>query len=262
MKLNALILDVDGTIVETADVKRAAYNQAFAEFGIEMAWGRNIFKEILLNALPGRELEYFTILKYPEMLKTLENKGFLYEIPARQKVIYRQMLEAGAATMRPGVARLLTDAVSRKIKVALCSTAPRHEYETLIHNQLGQNMVDALSNSVSAEDLCSYSRLQAYCKTMHKLGVPATETVVIDDSPQGCAAAALGASVVATPSIYMIGEKFAGARLTISDLGEPSAPYILMNGHGGQSGYVTVRFLRDWHNSAARVTIPSEALLT
>ena len=42
MALKALILDVDGTIAETADVKRAAFNQAFAEIGLDWVWGRAV----------------------------------------------------------------------------------------------------------------------------------------------------------------------------------------------------------------------------
>lgn len=261
MKLDALIMDVDGTLAETADVKRAAFNQTFAEFGIDMVWGRNIFKEISMHALPGREIEYFTILKYPEMLKTLEHNGLLYEIPARQQVIYRKLLQAGAATLRPGVARLIKDVVSSNLKFAFCSTGPRHEYETLIYNHFGREVVDALQGSVAAEDLSSHSRLRAYRLALQNVGAKPSETVIIDDSPQGCAAAAgLGASVIATPSIYMVGEKFAGARLTISDLGEPTAPFLLMKGHAGNQGYVNVKFLREWHRDASRVRSRAELI--
>ena len=47
MPLKALIFDVDGTIAETEEAHRAAFNVAFAEFGLPWHWDRVKYRELL-----------------------------------------------------------------------------------------------------------------------------------------------------------------------------------------------------------------------
>ena len=43
MKVEALIFDVDGTLVDTEEVHRQAYNQTFARFRFGLGMGRLIY---------------------------------------------------------------------------------------------------------------------------------------------------------------------------------------------------------------------------
>ena len=52
--LNALIFDVDGTLAETEEVHRAAFNRTFAEFGLDWSWDRALYGE-LLKVTGGKE---------------------------------------------------------------------------------------------------------------------------------------------------------------------------------------------------------------
>jgi beta-phosphoglucomutase-like phosphatase (HAD superfamily) len=47
VKLQALIFDVDGTLAETEEFHRAAFNQAFARVGFYWHWDRELYKELL-----------------------------------------------------------------------------------------------------------------------------------------------------------------------------------------------------------------------
>jgi beta-phosphoglucomutase-like phosphatase (HAD superfamily) len=46
----ALIFDVDGTLAETEEVHRRAFNDAFAGMGLDWSWGRSIYKRLLKTA--------------------------------------------------------------------------------------------------------------------------------------------------------------------------------------------------------------------
>ena len=50
----ALIFDVDGTLAETEEVHRRAFNDAFLKMGLDWRWGRTIYKE-LLKIAGGKE---------------------------------------------------------------------------------------------------------------------------------------------------------------------------------------------------------------
>lgn len=247
MALKAIILDVDGTIAETADVKRAAFNQAFAEIGLDWVWGRVVFQNILACTLPGGEATYFARNRHPDLLNQLARNGALDQVQKRQQVIYRGLLETGAAQLRPGIARLMAEAIAGRVKLALCSTGPRQDFETLLYNRFGHEMLDALTTSVAAEDLTRTTVAQAYRLCLERLKIPAQHAIVIEDSSLGCAAAnRLGLTVVATPSQYTMGEKFREAALVISDLGHPAAPFTVLQGDAAGINYTTLAALRIW----------------
>lgn len=251
MALKAIILDVDGTMAETADVKRAAFNQAFAEIGLDWVWGRIVFQQILNSTLQGGEAAYYARVRHPDLAIALQQNGALAQINRRQQMIYRSLLEAGAAQLRPGIARLMAEAVSGRVKLALCSNGPRQEFETLLYNRFGREMVDALAASVSSEDVKVATPVQAYQLCLKRLALSPQDVVVIEDSAAGCAAAArLGMTVIATPGQYSIADHFRDAALVISDLGHPAAPFSVLRGDACSVGYASIAALRLWHAHA------------
>jgi hypothetical protein len=50
----ALILDVDGTLAETEELHRQAFNHAFAHHGLDWQWDRALYKD-LLRITGGKE---------------------------------------------------------------------------------------------------------------------------------------------------------------------------------------------------------------
>jgi beta-phosphoglucomutase-like phosphatase (HAD superfamily) len=48
----ALIFDVDGTLAETEEAHRAAFNRAFAEACLDWHWTRDMYRD-LLNTTGG-----------------------------------------------------------------------------------------------------------------------------------------------------------------------------------------------------------------
>ena len=50
----ALIFDVDGTLAETEELHRRAFNDTFAEWGLGWQWSRAVFAR-LLKATGGKE---------------------------------------------------------------------------------------------------------------------------------------------------------------------------------------------------------------
>lgn len=246
MPVKALVFDVGGTIAETADVKRAAFNQTFSEVGLDWVWGRAAFAQVQASALPGSEAEFYALLRHPDLFNKLERNGLLDRIPERQQQIYLNLLEAGAAPLRPGVARLMAEAITSRVKLAICSTGPRAEYETLLFNRFGLEITEALDATIAAEDLQGASPVQAYRQLVEGLSLPPRDIMVIEDSARGCAAAAsLGMGVVATPGLYTLGDKFVGARLVVSDLGHPAAPFSIIEGEAAGVGHLTLDVLNN-----------------
>ena len=65
-----------------------------------------------------------------------------------------------------------------------------------------------------------------YFEALEALGVGPAHAVAFEDSANGLRAARrAGITVVATPSLYLTREDFAGAAAVVSNLGEPGRPF-------------------------------------
>lgn len=248
MVLKALILDVDGTLAETAEVRRAAYNRAFEEFRLGWFWTRAMYRTIQNGALPDREIEYFATNHSPVLFRTLKDENKIAGLRQFQEDTYLDFLDAGAAPLRPGAARLIADAVSSDIKLALCSLGNRTEIESLVFKHFGLEIMQALTCTVAREDLHTVSALSAYGLALQRLGCAPQNAIAIDDRGDGInAVAQLGMAAIAVPGDLTLGQNFDNAQLVLSDLGHPAAPFNVLKGRYFGAGHLTVDGLRTWH---------------
>lgn len=76
---------------------------------------------------------------------------------------------------------------------------------------------------LTSEDIChGKPHPEIYLTAANRLGVPPAEMLVLEDSEQGCrAAAAAGAFTVAVPAAHSRKHDFSGAALVVDDLADP-----------------------------------------
>src|SRR6202011_1965889 len=99
MPLEALIFDVDGTLAETEEAHRRSFNEAFAAFGIDWSWDRELYRE-LLQVTGGKE----RLQHYIEVWKPRGSEMVLArfaEIYDETSVRYAALVKAGGAPARP-----------------------------------------------------------------------------------------------------------------------------------------------------------------
>jgi Haloacid dehalogenase-like hydrolase len=105
MALQALIFDVDGTLAETEEMHREAFNQAFASFGLGWNWAPPLYKE-LLRITGGKErILHYLKRDRPPGATAVERK--ISQIYALKTKFYSAMVREGTLALRPGVARLI-----------------------------------------------------------------------------------------------------------------------------------------------------------
>lgn len=252
MTLQAIIFDVDGTLAETEELHRAAFNAAFAEAGQDWSWDRGLYADLLEVEGGLERIRAYVERARPRDLARLENERRLEAIHARKTEIYASMLEDGAARLRPGVARLLRDARSAGVRIGVCTTSRRDSFEALILNAFGFEALDWFAAIVSGDDpVARKPSPEPYLLALERLGVPAAAAMAIEDSARGVAAAnAAGLRVIAAPGLYTAKEDFSDALLTLSDLGEPGAPFDVIAGDPGHHSFVSVEALRRWKAEA------------
>ena len=121
--LNALIFDVDGTLADTEETHRQAFNYAFLRFDLGWEWSKPLYRE-LLKISGGRE----RIIRYIETLRVSapETARLRELVPAihREKTrLYAELIADGRCPLRPGVVRLLDEARAAGIRLAIASTS-------------------------------------------------------------------------------------------------------------------------------------------
>lgn len=222
----ALLFDVDGTLVDTEELHRQSFNQAFLRSGVSWDWNPALYAE-LLKVSGGHD----RIARFIERLdiSTNEKERFRRLIPQIHRMKTREYgarLEEGLVQPRPGVVRLIQEASAAGIRIGFASTSASGNVTSLLAAAFEPSArfevgaiahVDMVPRRKPAPDL--------YEHLMRMLRVSPEDSVAIEDSANGVAAArAAGVFVVATPTQWTRGQDFSAADLVLPDLGDPVAP--------------------------------------
>lgn len=114
-ELKALLFNVDGTLVDTKELHRQAFNQAFLEFGLGWNWSDELYAG-LLAASGGAErtAHYIDWLNRPAERTRLRR---LISAVHREKTrIYGTLIASNKALLGPGVGRLIEEAHEAGLK--------------------------------------------------------------------------------------------------------------------------------------------------
>ena len=124
-QLKALFFDQDGTIIDTEkDGHRVAFNRTFQEFGFPVDWDVATYQELLQTA-GGKERmrDYLHTKGFGKTVLPEEEDELILALHKRKTDIFVGMLADGELPLRPGVRRLMLEAVERGILVGICTTS-------------------------------------------------------------------------------------------------------------------------------------------
>lgn len=126
---------------------------------------------------------------------------------------------------RPGIRRIIADALDAGWTVAVASTSAEASVRAVLRHAAGEASYEQVH--VFAGDVVAAKKPapDIYLKVLEDLGLDPSECVVVEDSGIGVAAAvAAGLTTVVTVSSFTAEDDFTGAALVLSDLGDPGAP--------------------------------------
>ena len=257
-KLLGLLLDFDGTVAETERFgHRVAYNQAFAQLGLHWTWDESLYAELLSVAGGKERLRYFLDRHRSEyrdlrlrLRRAQDDTGELDDTSKERLIaeIYAAKIQnfasiAPRVPLRPGVRRLVHEARSAGVKVAIATTASRTGVEALLaQDEAVRGAIDLIAASEDVER--KKPAPDVYCWALDRLGLDAGDCVAVEDSNVGLRAALeAGLTTLVTVSDFTGGEDFTGAAAVLSDLGERDAPARTLWGPAPPSGIVNLAYL-------------------
>lgn len=189
-KIRAVIFDMDGVLIDAKDWHYEALNRALGLFGMEISRYDHL---ITYDGLPTRKkLEMLSL----ERGLPVALHGFLNDL----KQIYT--MEITATRCRPTFHHQYALSQLRKsgYRIAVCSNSVRASIELMMEKSgLNQYLEFFLSNQ---DVLKGKPDPEMYNKAIQRLGLMPKECLIVEDNPNGIAAArASGANVLEVVSV-------------------------------------------------------------
>jgi len=247
--LEAILWDVDGTLAETErDGHLVAMNAAFGELEIPWRWNETRYGE-LLRVAGGFERLLFDMQSQPLAPVSLEERSALARrIHALKNRRYTEHVVSGALPLRAGVRELFDGCAADGLRMAIVTTTSRSNVHALLAAQVGADWESRFAAVVCAEDApAKKPDPQAYRIVLERLQLRPEQTVAIEDSAMGLAAAtAAGIPVVITRSSYFPDDPVPGALAAGPSLGTRSGWSPPLDGVEGRVGLADIR---QWHGT-------------
>lgn len=216
----AIVFDVDGTLAETEETHRKAFNRAFQGAGLSWFWGQDLYGD-LLAVTGGKERIRHFVEDYGASGAPIDNlDDFIRALHAEKTAAYTQMVSGGELELRPGVRTLIDASRERGYRLAIATTTTPANVDALLSaafGDIGRGLFevicagDSVPNKKPAPDV--------YIRALEELELPCGNCVAIEDSRNGLLAArAAGIATIVTPGIYTRDEDFNEASLVIDNL--------------------------------------------
>jgi HAD superfamily hydrolase (TIGR01509 family) len=223
----ALVLDCDGVLADTERYGHLpAFNQTFAEFGLPVRWSVGEYRE---KVRIGGGKERMASLLTPGFVAAAglpadaaEQRAAIAAWHRRKTEIYTGLVASGAVPPRPGIARVVGEALAAGWPVAVASTSAEASVRATLERAVGTEQAGSVQ--VFAGDIVRHKKPapDIYLLVLDSLGIAADRAVVVEDSRNGLVAATgAGLTCVITVNDFTADEDFTEAALVVSSLGDP-----------------------------------------
>jgi HAD superfamily hydrolase (TIGR01509 family) len=251
-ELQAVLLDVDGTLADTEEIHRQAFNAAFAGAGLDWEWDRVLYQELLAVTGGKERIRYYLERERPDFKLPADGAAFIAGLHQAKTAHYIDALAGGRVPLRPGVERLLREIRAAGLRLAIVTTTTPDNITALLEHSFSEAAHDwfeviaaggVVPQKKPAPDIYHYA--------LEQLDLPPQACIAIEDSLNGLQSA-LGAGVVTLVTVnpYTADQDFGGAALVLDHLGEPDQPCTVLAGAPAPDGLVDCAFLRRLHAQA------------
>lgn len=246
-QLKALLFDVDGTLADTErDGHRIAFNQAFADAGLDWEWSPELYGE-LLGVTGGKErIRFYLDRHLPSFAVDGDLGEFIAGLHKSKTAHYLELLQRGGIPLRGGVARLLNEAREAGLVLGIATTTTPENVTYLLEATLGKASIDWFA-VIAAGDIVPAKKPapDIYVWAMERLGLQPEECLAFEDSGNGIlSSTGAGLRTIVTVNDYTRDHDFADALLVLDQFGEPESACHVLQGEMNGSGYLGIEQIK------------------
>ena len=252
--MTALVFDCDGVLADTERYGHLpAFNATFEEHGLPARWDEDEYA-VRLKIGGGKE-RMASLFADPGFVDAVdlptdeEGRAALLARWHRTKTAhFRRLVAEGAIPARPGVARVIHEALDAGWTVAVASTSAEESVRAVLEHAVGAETAQGIP--VFAGDVVPAKKPDPaiYDLAVRELSLDRADTLVVEDSRNGLlAATGAGLPCLVTVNGYTREESFDEAVLVVSELGDPDRPpveVLAVRGAARPGALVTLSDLR------------------
>ncbi|MDP3037023.1 MAG: HAD-IA family hydrolase [Rhodocyclaceae bacterium] len=221
MTLQAVIFDVDGTLADTEEAHRQAFNASFREFGLPWHWDVELYVELLAVAGGKERLRHYCRCVDSARLAAPDADDFITRLHERKTRLYNRRVAQGEVPARPGVSRLIRELRAAGVRLAIATTTSRANVDVLLDTTLADLPPGTFEVIGAGEEATAKKPApDIYRWVLGELDLSGDDCLAIEDSKNGVrAACAAGIPVLVTESSWTRRDDFTGAVAVLPDLG-------------------------------------------
>ena len=200
--MSAVLFGSIGTLADTSELQREAFNEAFTTHGLNWNWSREEYQDLLSESGGANR-----IAAYAQARGDTVDAGAVH---ASKSENFQRRLRSGGVTPRPGVKETIDQASRDGIKVALVTTTTPENVAALTDALAPAVDIGEFALVVDTSDVSEPKPApDAYRFALDRLGEQPGDCVAIEDNLGGAkAAAAAGLTCVAFPGENNAGHEF------------------------------------------------------
>lgn len=223
MTLRALIFDVDGTLAETEEAHRAAFNATFTAWGLGWHWTAAQYRELLKTTGGKERIRAFQGHDGPL------SEADIAQLHAEKTKAYTDILGRGDLPLRPGVRALVEAARTTGLRLAVATTTNLPNVEALCRCCWGRPAREVFEVIAAGDEVGAKKPApDVFQLALERLNIQPDQGLAFEDSRNGVLSArAAGLRVVVTPSAYTDRDDFSAADWVIGSLEHENLPEIL-----------------------------------
>ena len=215
MILQAIIFGSIGTLTETSELQRQAFNTAFRDAGLDWLWDAETYAELVADGQSGGEerINGFAARQGVDL-----PAGQTAVLHAHKSAIFQSMMTRGGLQPNAGVVDLLVEARAAGIGLAMASTTSAANIDAMFAATAPALTADMFDIVLSAESVArGKPSPDVYIAALRHLGVPASAAVAIEDTRQSLAAPlAAGIATLVVPGAIARHQDFGDAPIAAS----------------------------------------------
>ncbi len=246
MKLKGIIFDVDGTIADTEEYHRLAFNLAFEEFKLDWYWTPKDYHELLYISGGKERFRYCLTQDIALKASLKDEEQFILDLHKCKSEHYRNFIHNGAIQARPGIKRLIAEALNHGIQLAIATSSSTANFLTLAEQIFEQNPKEIFKPIVTSDQIVNKKPSpMVYKCALAGMGLVAEECIAIEDTAAGNRAAInAGLNTIITTHTYTIDNNFDGAAIVVNHLGEQDQPFEILNDNKCDKSFIDIELLQ------------------
>jgi HAD superfamily hydrolase (TIGR01509 family) len=200
--MKAILFGSIGTLIETSDLQREAFNEAFKEAGLDWYWDQEDYTKLLKKSGGTKRIENFA----EKNNTTVDAK----KIRERKTQIYNDKINSSLISPREGVLDVLEYAHKNNIKTGFVTSTTLDNINAVfktLNNQIKKNHFDFIGNNTLIKE--AKPAPDIYIKALNELELNPSECVAIEDTVESALSANRAKiKCIAFPGLFHVDDDF------------------------------------------------------